>query len=102
MDECGYAAFDLTIEVTGLFMALIGLPSGIGKKAARAIARKAGRNLQREVVRIAKEHFQDASDLLSIANGILEFFELLLKYLSPDKIISTIIGEMAWYEVPVY
>ena len=27
---------------------------------------------------------------------------MLLKYLSPDKIISTIIGEMAWWEVPLY
>lgn len=102
MSACDDALFSLTIDVAALFMALLGLPGRIGKRAAKAIAKKAGRELTREVGRIAREYFQDASDLLSVANGLVKFFEVLLRVLSPGKIISTIIGSMKFWEVPIY
>jgi len=41
---------------------------GINKKAAKAIVRKTGKHqLQREVTRIAKDYFRDATDALELS-----------------------------------
>lgn len=100
--SCDDAAFWLTVDVAALFVSLLGLPGGITKKAAKKIAQKAGKKLSKEVTKIAKKYFQDASDLLSVANGLIEFFGLLLEILSPANLAEIIIGEMKWWEVPIY
>lgn len=102
LSTCDDALFDLTLDIVGLLMTLVGLPSKIGKRAAKVIAKKARKKLTKEVKRIAKQYFRDAGDLMSIATGVWEFMQALLKILSIDAIIGAIIGSMSWWEVPLY
>ena len=102
LSSCETAMLWLAFEVTSLFAALLGLPSSISKRVGKAIVKRAQKQLTKAVAEIARKYFQDASDLLSVATGIVEFIGVLGSILSPDKIIATIIGEMTWWEVPLY
>ncbi len=102
LSRCDEAVVALTIDIIGLIMTIIGLPSNIGKRAAKKIAQKAGKKLAKEVTRIASQYFRDSADLLSVATGVWEFLQALLTIISIDNLIGTIIGEMSWWEVILY
>lgn len=97
--SCEDAVFDLSIDMIGLVMTLAGVPSKIGKRAAKKIAKKARKRLTKEVIRIAKKYFRDASNLPNIAAGIFEFMSALTSILSVGEIISSVTGEMSYWEI---
>jgi hypothetical protein len=97
--SCEDAVFELTIDIIGLIMTLAGVPSKIGKRAAKKIAKKARKRLTKEVIRIAKKYFRDASNLPNIAAGIFEFMSALTSILSVGEIISSVTGEMSYWEI---
>jgi len=102
LTPCGEASLSLTIDVIGLFMSLLGLPGSIGKRVAVKIVGKAKKRLVKEVVRIAREYFQNAGNLLLVATGLVELFGVLLSIFSPTQIIDIIFGEMTYYEIAIY
>jgi len=99
---CTRALTSLTIDTIGLVMSLVGLPSKIGKKAAKAIATEAGEALMDEVKTISVQYFSDAGNLPNVANGVWAFLKALRKSISIPNIISTIFGTMSWGETFVW
>lgn len=98
MNNCEWATFELVVDIFGLIMAIIGLPSHISKRAAKKLAKKAGKKLNSRFRKIAKEHFRNTTDLMSIATGVWEFLKAIGELLSPSAIINTIFGSMSFWE----
>lgn len=101
-DPCAEALFDVTVDLIGLVMAIVGVPGHIGKKVAKTLAKKARKRLNREVKRIIRDYFQNASDLIKVSQGIWEFLQALLSIFDLGSIINAIFAEMIWWEVLLY
>lgn len=101
-DPCAEALFDVTVDLIGLVLAIVGVPGKIGKKVAKTLAKKAGKKLNKEVRRIIKDYFQNASDLIKVSQGVWEFLQALLSIFNPGSLITAIFAEMTWWEVGLY